>query len=87
MYRSTPAHKQTDPAKAPGQIVNPVPHGARWGWPVPFGPEDPGVSSHTGASFYDTYGVSADEKQAVASIGTANALVSDGEELEGSACD
>jgi hypothetical protein len=24
MYRSIPAHKQTDPAKAPGQAVNPV---------------------------------------------------------------
>lgn len=24
VYQSTPPHKQTDPAKKPGQIVNPV---------------------------------------------------------------
>jgi hypothetical protein len=25
LMRAIPAHKQTDPAKAPGQIVNPIP--------------------------------------------------------------
>lgn len=83
MILSTPAHKQTDPAKAPGQIVNRMDISRLGMFGALYGTNNPRV-------FSDGYsrGVSAEEKSIVAAIGTSNAhLLNDGAELEGATCD
>lgn len=72
---STPAHKQTDPSKLPGQIVNPIPLDHEFNHDMMddmalhrfMNPQSVVGKEHTLGDYVarKSYGVSAEEKQAI----------------------